>query len=274
VSPSGLSRIAIPLKAIRNFLRDGCLDHAAAVAYYSLLSLAPFLYLVGLLLRWMIPGHDPNRLALARVSAFVPPELAPTIEKLSRSLPSREGMAAVALPALLWMATAALTTLEGAVNVAFGTLPRRKYWLSKLKAFAGASGVTLLLLATLAASHAATWLDRYRSRLELPPIFGPGAAWISYAVLLLSAFLSFAILYKLLPRGLVRWRHAALAALVALVLWDVARRAFGAVLFYSPAFGLLAGTLAGIVAVLLWVYTAVAICLYGAEVAALLNGNR
>jgi membrane protein len=222
----------------------------------------------------MLPGHDPTMLALDRVSAFVPPELAPEVARLGRSLPSREGMAVVAIPALLWMATAAFTTLEGAVNVAFGTLPRRKYWLAKLKAFAGASGVTLLLLATLAANHAATWLDRYRARLDLPPVLGPGAAWLSYLALLLAAFVAFATFYKLLPRGKIRWRSAAVAALVALLLWEIARGIFGSVLLHSPTFGLLTGTLAGIVAVLLWVYTAAAVCLYGAEFAALLNGNR
>jgi membrane protein len=274
VSPPRTHRAAIPFKAFHHFLKDGCLDLAAAIAYYSLLSLAPFLYLVGLLLRWMLPGHDPTGLALDRVSAFVPAELAPAVVRLGRSLPSREGLAVVAIPALLWVATAAFTTLEGAVNVAFGTLPRRKYWLAKLKAFAGASGVTLLLLATLAANHAATWLDRYRTRLGLPPVLGPGSAWLSYVALLLAAFAAFATFYKLLPRGKIRWRSAALAALVALFLWEIARGIFGSVLLHSPTFGLLTGTLAGIVAVLLWIYTAAAICLYGAEFAALLNDNR
>ena len=42
----------------------------------------------------------------------------------------------------------------------------------------------------------------------------------------------------------------------------------------SHAFGLLTGTLAGTVAVLLWIYVSVAILLMGAELAAVLNGNR
>jgi uncharacterized BrkB/YihY/UPF0761 family membrane protein len=37
---------------------------------------------------------------------------------------------------------------------------------------------------------------------------------------------------------------------------------------------LFSGALAGIVAVMGWVYVAVAVTIYGAEVAALLNGNR
>ena len=48
---------------------------------------------------------------------------------------------------------------------------------------------------------------------------------------------------------------------------------FGSLLSGSPAFGLFSGALAGIVAVLGWVYVAVAVTIYGAEVAALLNGR-
>ncbi len=266
--------VAYPWMALRNFLKDGCLDHAAAVAYYSLLSIAPILYLVGLVVRRFVPGHDTTSVAIQRVSAFVPPELVATVEKLGRSLPAKQGIAVVAIPVLVWVATSAFTTLEAAVNVAFGTLPKRKFWLSKLKAFAGAFLVTLLLFVTVAAKNAAEWIDRYRARIDLPPILGPGASRVSYVVLLLSAFVSFAVFYKVLPRGRIRWRTSALAALVAVVLWDLARRAFASVLFHSPTFGLLTGTLAGIVAVLFWVYTAAAICLYGAQLAALFNGNR
>ncbi len=266
--------LGYPWLAFRNFLKDGCLDDAAAVAYYALLSLAPFLYLVGLVLRWLLPGPDPTGVALQRASAFVPPELAATVERLGHSLPSKQGIAVVAIPGLVWVATSAFTTLEGAVNVAFGTLPRRKFWLSKLKAFVGATGVTVLLIGTLLANQGVAFVARYQAQPGLRPSLGPGAPLATYLILLLAAFVSFATFYKILPRGKIRWRNTALAALVTVVLWDLARRVFASVLFRSPAFGLLTGTLAGIVAVLLWIYTAAAVCLYGAELAALLNGNR
>jgi uncharacterized BrkB/YihY/UPF0761 family membrane protein len=37
---------------------------------------------------------------------------------------------------------------------------------------------------------------------------------------------------------------------------------------------MLTGTLAGVVSLLLWIYTAAAICILGAELAAVLNGSR
>ena len=57
-------------------------------------------------------------------------------------------------------------------------------------------------------------------------------------------------------------------------LWEAARRVFGSFLRNSPYYGLLTGSLAGVVAFLVWVYTAVGVLLLGAEIAAVINGNR
>jgi len=86
-------------------------------------------------------------------------------------------------------------------------------------------------------------------------------------------FVVFTLFYKWLPSGKVAWSAAARAAGVAVVLWEGARHVFGGLLASSPAFGLFSGALAGIVAVLGWVYVALVVTIYGAEVAALLNGG-
>jgi YihY family inner membrane protein len=262
------------LRAGRNFLRDHGGSHAAAVAYFSLLSFGPFLLLVGKLIGAILPGEDVAAAVAVRISEFLPPVLAPVLPSLTTKGPAPSGIVAVALPVLVWVASTAFSALELAVNVAFGTTPRRRFLLSRLKAFAAVTGAAVLLAVSLAVRHIADWLDRYREQVGLPPALGPRAHWISYAVLLLLAYAAFTLFYKTLPRGKVSWRAAGSSAVVALVLWEAARRIFGGALLRSPAFGLLTGTLAGIVSFLLWNYTAVAIALYGAETAAILNGNR
>jgi len=177
-------------------------------------------------------------------------------------------------PVLLWVASHALSSLEVAVNVAFGTTPLRRFWLSRLKAFAGLSGAVLLLGGTVVVGHVASWLDRYYVRTGAPASLSPRAHVASAAALLVVTFVVFTLFYKWLPRGKVAWSAAGRAAAVAVVLWEFARRFFGGLLASSPAFGLFSGALAGIVAIMGWVYVAVAVTIYGAEVAALLNGNR
>jgi membrane protein len=261
-------------RALGRFSEDHGANHAAAVAYFSLLSLPPFLLLAGRTLARVLPDTDGSDAILGAVAPFLPMEIAPSFRALWRSLHHGDALVAVAVPVLLWVASQAFSSLEIAVNVAFETTPQRRFWLSRLKAFAGLSGGVLLLGGTVVAGHVASWLDSYYARTGAPPSLSPRAHIVSAAALLLVTIVVFTLFYKWLPRGKVAWWAAGRAAAVAVVLWEGARHAFGGLLARSPAFGLFPGALAGIVAVLGWIYVAVAVTIYGAEVAALLNGNR
>lgn len=261
-------------RALHRFSEDHGANHAAAVAYFSLLSLPPFFLIAGRALARLFPETDGTDAILAAVAPFLPLEIAPSLQAVGRSLHQRSALVAVAVPVLLWVASQAFSSLEVAVNVAFGTTPQRRFWLSRLKAFAGLSGGVLLLSGTVLAGHLASWLDVYYARTGAPLALSPRAHVVSSAALLAVSFVVFTLFYKWLPSGKVSWSAAARAAAVALVLWEGARHVFGGLLASSPAFGLFSGALAGIVAVLGWIYVAVAVTLYGAEVAALLNGGR
>ena len=260
--------------ALARFSRDHGANHAAAVAYFSLLSLPPFLLLAGRILAWAFPGTDGTDAIVSAVGPFLPLEIAPSVRLFGRSVHHAGALVAFAIPVLLWVASQAFSSLEVAVNVAFGTTPLRLFWLSRLKAFAGLSGGVFLLLGTIVAGHVALWLDGYYARTGAPASLSPRAHVVSAAALLAVTYVVFALFYKWLPRGRVSWWAAGRAAAVAVVLWEGARHLFGALLTRSPAFGLFSGALAGIVAVLGWIYVAVAVTIYGAEVAALLNGSR
>jgi len=261
-------------RALHRFNSDHGANHAAAVAYFSLLSLPPFLLLAGRALAHVLPDTDATDAILAAIGRFLPLEVEPSLGALGRSLQNGTALVAFAVPVLLWVASHAFSSLEVAINVAFGTTPQRRFWLSRLKAFAGLSGGVLLLGATAVAGHAASWMEVYLARAGAPVSVSPRAHFVSSTALLLVTFVVITLFYKWLPRGKVSWWAAGRAAAVAVVLWEGARHAFGLLLARSPAFGIFSGALAGIVAVLGWIYVAVAIVIYGAEVAALLNGTR
>jgi membrane protein len=261
-------------RALHQFSADHGPNHAAAVAYFSLLSLPPFLLLAGRIIGRFLPGMAGNDALLSAVASFLPPEIVPSLSTVGQSLAHGGALVAIAVPVLLWVASHAFSSLEVAINVAFGTTPQRRFWLSRLKAFAGLSGGVVLLGATVVAGHVASWLDGYYARSGAPRAFSPRAHLVSMIGLVAVSFAVFTLFYKTLPRGKVAWSAAARAALIAVVLWEGARQVFGALLYRSPMFGFLSGALAGVVAFLGWIYVAVAVTIYGAEVAALLNGNR
>lgn len=261
-------------RAALNFHHDNCINLSATVAFYSLLSLGPLIYLAGVVLQSVAGGSQGLQLALDRMRAFAPAEAAAAFDRISTGMRTDETLVVLALPALLWVATTAFSALEQAVNVAFGTADRGGLWRARLKAIVILAAGWLLLGGMLLLRAGLALLKRHRELVSLPESGSGLARAGSYAGLLVVSFLIFVLFYKFLPRTRVSWRAASAGALLALPLWEGARRLFGGVLLHSPALGLLTGTLAGIVTFLLWIYTAVAVVLIGAELAALVNGSR
>lgn len=265
--------LGIAAAAGSRFLRDHGFSHAAAVAYFSLLSLPPFLYLAATVLEAALPERGSGEASLAALEGFLPAVAVPVFRTLVGRLPEGSGLFWIAVPALVWAATTAFSAFELAVNVAFGTAHRRRFWLSRLKAFATVSGIAVVL-------GGATLWNQFLGRLEGwggaadGSILGPIASRVSEIGAFFAVYGGFVVLYKLLPRGKVAWGASAKGAIPAVLLWEGARLVFGGLLLRSPLYGLLTGTLAGTVTLLVWIYVAVALALYGAEVAALLNGNR
>jgi membrane protein len=250
-----------------HFYRDNGFDRSATVAFYALLALGPLLYLAGLTVGAILQTESGIEPALRTLAPYVPPEAAPAVEEIAAHLPRTGGLLLIAVPALLWVATSGFSALDYAINIAFGTAPRQTLWHSRAKALGIlAAGFAVLGLGALVSSVPAPI-----ARLVARPL---ASASGSRLLLLTSGFLAFVIFFKTLPRGRITWRAAGAGAALALLLWDTARRLFAGALAQSPAFGLLTGTVAGTVAFLLWIYAAVAAILLGAELAAVLNGNR
>ena len=213
-------------------------------------------------------------LAIERAAAFLPDAIAPALRRLAPNLRTEKGLVLLTVPALAWVATTVFSSLEGAVNVAFGSARRRSLWRGRLKAFAVLGLACLALGVTIAFRASVALRAEYAALLSLSAVPSRLDRILSYAALMLASFLVFLLFFKWLPRTRVSWRAAGAGALLSLVLWDGARRVFGEILLRSPAFGVLTGALAGVVGVLLWIYTAVAIFLLGAELAALVNRSR
>jgi membrane protein len=85
------------------------------------------------------------------------------------------------------------------------------------------------------------------------------------AFVLLGA--SFFATYKLLPTRAVRWQQAAVGALTAAVLFEIARSAFTWIVHRFDPGSLYTGTLSAVIVVVFWVYYAALIFVLSGEVA-------
>jgi membrane protein len=258
---------------VRNFFVDSGLDQAAAVAFYSMLSTPPLLYLLGTWISWLFEDRFSTESLLAHFSAFVPEEVIRTLSQFHLGLRGEKGLVVLALPALVWGAIRGFTAIGRALNRVFRSRRLGVGIGARLKGLAIlVAGLIVLGAATVVASLLPTF-SREMARLGMPRV--PVLLETLNSLLLspLVGYATFTLIYKFVPATRVRWRPALGGSLLTVVLWEGARRLFSRFLALSHGFGLLGGSVAAIVAYLLWTYTGMAILLLGAELAAILNGR-
>ncbi len=81
---------------------------------------------------------------------------------------------------------------------------------------------------------------------------------------------TFMLLYTVVPNCPVRLRHAAVGAVIATVLFEIAKRAFGAFILSFPTYRAIYGAVAALPVFLIWIYLSWVITLLGAQVTATL----
>jgi len=257
------------LGTVPRFRRHNGLQLCAGVSFYALLSLPVLLYLTAALLGRVLRDDHVTERVLAALQPLFPATAGESLRQVALDLRTDNPLVLVALPALFWVSTTVFASLSFAVNVAFERTRRRTVVRARLKSFALVSVGMIALLASLVASTSLPRLERLLWEANVLPEGTRLAGSFSRFLIVLAPLALFATFYKVLPRGRVRWRSAGWGALLALALWEAARRVFGRVLVHSPALGLFSGALSGMVTVLLWVYASVALVLLGAEFAAL-----
>lgn len=262
------------------FTRDGGSLMAAATAFYGLICLIP---LVGLTVSVLgrVLGSTPSGDAKDQVLAFlhtVVPLEAPSVEDAIRQFPQPSGswfVEAVSILGLLWASSRLFHTLEDVLTRVWSGHGRgRPIFLRNLVALGATAAAGLIFLVTMLATTAAAALPVTDSILRIIPALHGATVWLDRAIILLGAWLMFLLMYVFLPQERVRWREAAIGAVIAAVMWEISRFAFSTLVARSTAYGRLYGSLAGIVVVTVWIYLTASITLIGAEFAVVLQRRR
>jgi membrane protein len=273
--PDPIRRTLAPLGRVLWLTVDGFIDDrgprmGAALAYYTLFSLAPLLLIV-VSVAGLVWGGDAVRGELvAQLQALLGPSAATTIEQMLKSVAWPAGgwlNTAVGLGLMLVGATTVFAELQDALDTIW-CVPARPVqgwwaWLhARLLSFGLILGLSFLLLTSLLLgallAAAETWWK---------PWFGQ---WL-YIAAVANAVISqglvvavFALIFKWMPRARIAWRDVLLGALVTAALFELGRKAIGA---YLQSSGVVSGfgAAASVVALLVWVYFSAQILLLGAE---------
>ena len=252
-----------------------CFNHrasskAAALAFYTLLSVAPILVLV-VAAAGLVFGAGAARGELAaQWQQLVGPTGASAIQQLvvEAHLSGSGGLATSLAAALLAVgATSVFAELKDSLDELWQVrTPATSGLLALLRARVLSFGLVLvlsvLLLASLVVSAALALLARWWS-----PIWA-SSHWLFTGLTALAGFavivILFAVIYKLLPDVILSWRDVAIGALCTASLFSLGKSAIGTYLGHSgitSTFGA-AGSMA---ALLIWVYYSAQIFFLGAE---------
>jgi membrane protein len=254
-------------RALVCMLNGDDLTHAAAIAFYALLSLFPFLLLVSAMLGSVTADEADRASVLGFVLRYFPARLDFVATQLDAIRGNRAGVGAAGILGLLWGSFGVFGAITGAVNQAWGVETRRGFWKHRLVSFlflAASGAVTLgaLLLLTARRVVQASWFGALLDRFDQLAILQAFEVEYFATVLLIVGL---GLVFYFVPNARIRFRDVWVGAVVTGALWRVAFAGFSWFTARNAQLQLLNGSLAVAVAFLLWAYVSAIILLYGAQ---------
>ncbi|MFW5472386.1 YihY/virulence factor BrkB family protein [Knoellia sp. CPCC 206450] len=266
-------------KAWAEFTADGCTDLAAALTYYSVLSLFPALLALVSLLGVFGQGESTTTALLDMVrdlgQASAADQLEGPISQMTQA--NAAGFALVAgLAGALWSASGYVGAFGRAMNRIYQIDEGRPFWklrpVQLLITLVGVLMVALVLLALVVSGPLAETVGEAIGLGSTAVTVWNIAKW---PVILLVVVVLVALLYYSTPNvKQPKFRWVSVGAAIAIVTWVLASVVFG---FYVANFGSYNktyGSLAGVIVFLLWLWITNLALLFGAEVDSELERSR
>lgn len=258
-------------EAVASWVDDYAPSMGAALAYYTVFSVAPLLLIV-VSVAGLVFGNEAARAGIfEQIESLMGAQGASALEALLDSVNKpKTGIVAtlVGVVALLVGATTVFGELQNALDRIWRApaLAKPSGWWALLRArllsFGMIMGIGFLLMASLVVSAALSALGRWWS-----PLFG---GWelllqtVNFTVGFAIITLAFAMIYKIVPRVHVQWRDVWIGAAVTALLFSIGKLLIGLYIGKSSVTSGF-GAAGSLVVVLIWVYWAAQIFLMGAE---------
>ena len=253
----------------RSFLRHGCASLAASLAFFSLLSLFPLVFLLLYGLSFVVNQDVIGaQVILNALKGFLPSMGEHVVTELQR-VSALETVRWAVFLTFVWFGTLVFYELDYALNVVFESTWKRHPLISTAIAVASLGVTGLVLILSYVATQAINFLTAYAPRLWGLDLLALAAHDLSltYTLPFSLAFLVVTGLYRLVPRRRPQWREAMIGALTFSLLWVAAKLLFAIYSTYATVYGDLYGSLLEVILTLLWFYYSAALLLIGAEVA-------
>lgn len=262
---------ALLKKTFKAWSDDYAPSMGAALAYYTMFSIAPLLLIVIAIAGGIFGEEAARGQILGELRGLLGTDGARAVEGLLQSVGTPAKSAAAAVFSTLMLLVGA-TTVFAELQDAFDRIwraPRAvkisglwRFFKARLLSFGMIFGIAFLLMASLVFSAALSamenWWGSYFTGWTLVLEICNGTIGFALSTAM------FAMIYKLMPRVSVQWRDVWLGAAVTAVLFSIGKYLIGT---YIGKSGITSGfgAAASVVVLLVWVYYSAQIFLLGAE---------
>jgi membrane protein len=243
----------------------------AALAYYSVFSLAPLVILAVSIAGLVLEGRAARAGVMKELERVMGPQAATAIGEYVQESGDRGGGwygTAVGLVVLLFGASGVFIQLQDALNTIWKVSPRpgrtilnmiRDRFLSFLVVLMAG----FLVLVSILTSTALTAAENSLTTWDLA---GSIEAWrgVHWVVSIVFLMLLFGLIFKVLPDVRIAWRDVWIGAGVTAILFNLGKYLLGIYLTRSGVTSAF-GAAASFVVILLWIYYSSQIVLFGAE---------
>jgi membrane protein len=257
--------------SVSSWIGDYAPSMGAALAYYTLFSIAPLLLIVIAVAGLFFGAEAVRGEILGQLQGLMGSEGARAVQSLIESVsqPEKSLLATVIGVVLLVIgATSVFSELQDDLDRIWRAPERDKsegLWAllrARLLSFGMILGLAFLLLVSLVLSAALAALEKWWG--PAPEGWELFARLANFIIGFGLATTVFAMIYKIMPRAQIRWRDVWIGAAVTALLFSAGKFLIG---LYIGESGVTSGfgTAGSLVAMLVWVYYSAQIFLLGAE---------
>ena len=261
-----IRRHRLIVATVKRFVSHNGLTSSAALAFYFLMSLLPFLiFLASTLALLPIPHLAARMVKLS--SHFVPSDTMPLVNSMMNStMHTSQGLVSIGFLLAVIAASNAFATAATALDNIYEIQETRGFWTSRLNAI----GITFVVGGMTVVALSAMLLGPHFGR-ELARVFDVNRTFVMvwpvlrYTLAIFCALASIEVLYYLGPSRKHSWREQLPGSIFAVVVWIVSAGVLGIYLRRFSYLNAMYGTLASFIVLMIWLQITAAAILLGAE---------
>jgi len=250
----------------RGFFKDNNASWAAAIAYYSLLSLFPLLLAIGSVAAFFVDPQWAVAQATHYLGTLLPRGSVAIDRIVVQTLSAARGAGLITLIPLLWTGSLVFGAVTKALNIVFAAEEDLRW---KRRLFVRMAMLLTLGVMFLVALASPFVLQLLRWIFGILPI-GQETLFqlIVHALPPVFVLAAFFLAYRFVPQRQPQWRAALARALLAMLIFATAKPIFLGYLHWLARYNVVYGSLAGIIVIVLWTWIVAMIGLFGAQVTA------